>query len=136
MPQTKVSAATGFGARRSDLTVLQQCTLARRTQLKFAQVRSLTSGVSQLFAGRVSLNDWSLGLTKILVTAAYYRNQGCTPRRLFAGAPSWSCGSIARFAIINHGKGWQGYRIIRCVLMTCLTPQCRAVFCLSDAKAW
>ena len=115
--------------------MLLQCTSARRTQLKFAQVRILTSGISPLFAGRVSLDDWSLGLTKILVTEAYYRNQGCTPRRLFAGASSWSCGSIARLTIINHGKGWQGYRIFRCVLMTCLIPHSRAVFSLSDAKA-
>jgi len=34
MSQTKASAASGLGALRSELKVLQQCTLARRTKLK------------------------------------------------------------------------------------------------------
>ncbi len=52
-----------------------------------------------------------------------HSNKRCTPRRLFAGAPSWSCGSIARFSISNYGKGWQGYRVIRCVLVTSVPLQ-------------
>ncbi len=57
MPGTKVSIESGFEAPRNDLTVWQQlkCTLKRRIKLKYAQVRILTLGCSQMFARRVGL---------------------------------------------------------------------------------